>query len=216
VRSLLGQMISLIVITELIMTTLFASAQPSDNDIQSQADELAKTLSPDAGLEIPPDLLVPVDENGSYIVVVFMMILLGATVFCWIGFRKSARKTPLIGREELPDEAALRRLNRLKQRQLQYDPFYVALARIVKSYLKDRWDLDLFEKTTDELKSIITPKEVMDEKDLLALVEMMESCDRVKFSGCAPREGKLVEDLSLAVDFVKRTAAFSKQEEVAL
>ncbi|OQX88610.1 hypothetical protein B6D60_01855 [candidate division KSB1 bacterium 4484_87] len=60
---------------------------------------------------------------------------------------------------------------------------YYVLSKIARRYLKEKYDIDALELTTDEILETLSDREDMDENLIDMIDEVLRTCDLAKFSG---------------------------------
>lgn len=140
----------------------------------------------------------------------FSLLLLGAAiVYVVMGGKKEKKKE--ISQEELVktlQEQTIHQLEQLKPGMLEQTPdlFYVALTRILRSYIEQHYELPAETSTTEEFFSKIQTSSVLGKKDSQGLSEFLQSADRVKFARQDASEADRQEALDYALAFVRRSS----------
>jgi len=109
---------------------------------------------------------------------------------------------------ELPEVAALRELNSLKEekpwKHNMIKQYHIRLSEILRRYLEGRYNFSAMELTTGEiLQSLKTLK--CSDHDVRQVTGILNVSDLVKFAKAVPGEGENALQVDLAISFVKNT-----------
>jgi hypothetical protein len=119
-------------------------------------------------------------------------------VFIFYLWRKRGQDNPLKNIQffnKNPKKDSVKKLNRLKFKDMSSDIFYNKLSIILKEYLENEYYIISFEMTSSELRKFF------DDKDLIALLEKIDS---VKFANKEYNNIEKKYDLELAKKIVRK------------
>lgn len=169
--------------------------------------EVRSPLKPNEAELREPDLLRPLPEEGSRtaLFIVAALLLAGAGTLTWMRIRRG--KVSLRDVPPSPGQEALRALARLERRRPEtpqaMDDYYVTLSFILRRYIRDRFKVAALEKTTDEILSGLHAIGGPAEEGMASLGELLERCDKIKFTDRRADPDRAMEDLRAAVLFVR-------------
>ncbi len=146
---------------------------------------------------------------------VYIYILAGISLMALVGyyFYKSKNKkqqlVPVMVEIKIPcHEKALTALRLLDQKQLWQQglikEYQSGLTEIVREYLKERYNFNAMEMTTDEIISELN-KTGFDNRYNHDLTNILQIADLVKFAKAEPEENIHSSFMSKAVDFIENT-----------
>jgi hypothetical protein len=108
-----------------------------------------------------------------------------------------------------PWEIAYARLGELDGRHLpeagEFDPFYVELSDILRSYIEQRFTLHAPERTTPEFLNEASGSGVLTDSHQRRLARFLLHCDRVKFAQYEPTEEEMEQSFALVLHFIDET-----------
>ena len=93
--------------------------------------------------------------------------------------------------------------------------FYSRLSDILRTYIEQGFHCPALERTTNELLRDVRKRAVFDSESLLALKELLESGDLVKFAKFRPEVDEALRDHALAVKVVEKTRHHLKEADHA-
>jgi hypothetical protein len=133
------------------------------------------------------------------------------SVICYLLWRK--RKLALAGPPPPPpvpaDVTALQKLQQLAQTDWlqtgKIKEFYIAISEIVRAYLEDGFKTPALERTTSELMRDLRRRSDIPVERQVALKELLEACDLVKFAKFRPDTAEASQAHASAVKFVEQT-----------
>lgn len=106
-------------------------------------------------------------------------------------------------------EVAYDRLRDLDSRHLprsgQYEPYYVELSAVLRTYIEARFTLHAPERTTQEFLAEASSSGLMSDAHQKLLAGFLRHCDRVKFAQFQPTIDEMDRSLALALQFVDDT-----------
>lgn len=124
------------------------------------------------------------------------IILAGAILFLVLySIKRKKRNLPVFSRPPKPKEpahvVALRELDRIKEEKLwqkeKIKTFYSEITEVLRIYIEDRFEIPAMEQTTDEiLTQFRNRKELLGEKSLTNLSQILTLADLVKFAKYIP------------------------------
>jgi hypothetical protein len=137
-----------------------------------------------------------------------VLALVIAGVAVWSHHRKARQGPP----PEPPvpvDQMALERLRNILQTRLlekgQIKEFYSAISDSVRAYIENGFACPALERTTSELLRDLRTRALFSSDKLVALKQLLEDCDLVKFAKFRPEAGEALKAHAAAVQFVEQT-----------
>ncbi|MDR2963115.1 MAG: hypothetical protein LBU90_05745 [Bacteroidales bacterium] len=122
--------------------------------------------------------------------IAFLLILIAVCIIIWV---KRPKQLPLFTKEEViipAHEKALQQLEALKAKKLcehdKYKQFYTELTDIVRAYFAERYGIQTFEKTSDELIFDIAAGGKVAHSVVNDLRMVLQEADLVKFAKHTP------------------------------
>ncbi len=175
--------------------------------------EIDTTRGP-ADIKMPYDAPVTLKEATPYLL---GSILLGALIFLLVySLQRRKKKLPLFARMPKPREpahvVALRELDRIREEKMwqkdRIKEFYTDITGVLRTYIEERFGIPAMEQTTEEIiTTFLSNRELIREKSLDHLSQMLPLADLVKFARYLP----MPEDHNLvlmnAYFFVNETKA---------
>ena len=160
--------------------------------------------------------LKPIIKEGKNITDYYHLMVIAAAIlgllliwFLWTKTRN--RKTEVVQEEEIIKPAhviALNKLNGLKEEELwqkgQIKEYQSKLTFAIREYLENRYDIQALESTTDEISRELK-KQDFGGDDEMALKEILQVADLVKFAKGTPDVSVHERFLDKAVNFVNKT-----------
>jgi hypothetical protein len=144
----------------------------------------------------------------SGLVIFSLMVITIAVIF----IRRMLRKQPVLASlkpQDPPDLVALRELDRLKEMKLwqqgKTKEYYTRLTEIVRLYIEYRFNVPALEQTSSEILHSLRFTALEDESTFLALKQLLELADLVKFAKVLPLPDENEGNLLNAYVFVNRT-----------
>lgn len=139
----------------------------------------------------------------------------GGAVWLWRKRQKELQGSP--PPPPVPaDETALKKLRELRTAGWaetgRIKEFYSALSDILRSYLENGFHCPALERTTNELIRDLRNRSVFSPERLMALKELLEACDLVKFAKFRPHVMEAFNDHMQAVQFVEQTRTMLSQK----
>jgi hypothetical protein len=124
------------------------------------------------------------------------IILAGAILFLVLySIKRKKKNLPVFSRPPKPKEpahvVALRELDRIKEEKIwqkeKIKAYYSEITEVLRIYIEDRFEIPAMEQTTDEiLTSFRNRKELLSEKSLANLSQILSLADLVKFAKYIP------------------------------
>ena len=137
---------------------------------------------------------LPYDKYRIFLISLILFLV----VFIFYLWRKRGQDNPLKNIQffnKNPKKDSVKKLNRLKFKDMSSDIFYNKLSIILKEYLENEYYIISFEMTSSELRKFF------DDKDLIALLEKIDS---VKFANKEYSNTEKKYDLELAKKIVRK------------
>ena len=145
--------------------------------------------------------------------IVGIVALLLAIAACVIILIKRPKHIPLFVKEEViipPHEKALTALEELKAKKLcehdKYKQFYTELTDILRSYFEDAFDIQTFEKTSDEMIFDIAASGKVSHVIVSELQTIVKEADLVKFAKYIPILQTAYQHSGMALHIINETA----------
>jgi hypothetical protein len=168
----------------------------------------------------PADFLPPLEMSFPWKWVLgwlLVIAVIGALIarMYWKVWRKRKGVAPVAATEAFvrklsSDEEAIERLARLEREAFwkggRFKPHYFGVSEILKKYIERRFEFDAAESTTRELLRALSDRGVAS-SHLMALTELFERLDRVKFTDFVPSEDEAVSVLNDARSWVQAARA---------
>ena len=168
--------------------------------------------------------LKPIIKEGKNITDYYHLMVIAAAIlgllliwFLWTKTRN--RKTEVVQEEEIIKPAhviALNKLNGLKEEELwqkgQIKEYQSKLTFAIREYLENRYDIQALESTTDEISRELKKHDFAGD-DEMALKEILQVADLVKFAKATPDVSVHERFLDKAVNFVNKTKVVLTPEE---
>ncbi len=160
--------------------------------------------------------LKPIIKEGKnlsdyYHLFVIAAALLGMLLIWFLWTKTRNRKTEVVAEVEEVKPAhiiALDKLNGLKEEELwqkgQIKEYQSKLTFAIREYLENRYDIQALESTTDEISRELKKHDFAGQ-DEMALKEILQVADLVKFAKATPDVSVHERFLDKAVDFVNKT-----------
>ena len=108
-----------------------------------------------------------------------------------------------------PELTALQALNQLKEsgliENLEFEPFYVDVSRILRRYIEERFALHAPEMTTEEFIQEASASHKLNTDHHMLVHHFLEECDMVKFAKLEPDQTAMGRVWESAVRFVNET-----------
>jgi len=194
------------IIPPIPFTLLNSSAEAYTVYSDTKSVNIESTLAKIGDLGDIKDIKEPLSiGNGIllYILIVIILLIIGAYIYY---HRKTLAQTILASKPKLPPyEIALLALNDLVASDLLSrgltKEYYIRLAEIMRNYISNSFDIETFEKTTQELYQNLKDR-LIDKKITLKIKELFENCDLVKFAKFTPKENQCAYDIELAKTIV--------------
>jgi hypothetical protein len=164
--------------------------------------------------DIKPPEEVPFDWRPIAVgaAAVLIVALLGAGLFYFLNRPRRQRVLP----PQLPHEAAIAALNRLRARHLidegKFEEYYVQLSAIVRRYLEDRFHLRAPEMTTEEFLAAAAGDGRLIQPHRRLLGDFLSQADLVKFARHLPSLDDSEGAYTAARRFVEETRPTSSPQ----
>ncbi len=178
--------------------------------------EIDTTRGP-TDIKMPYGAPLTLKEVTPYILGV---ILIGAIIFFLLySIKRKKNNQPIFARPQKPKEpahiVALRELDRIKNEKIwqqgKTKQYYSELTDTLREYIEDRFGIRAMEQVTDEiLSSFRAQKDLLNEKNMANLSQILQLADLVKFAKYQPLPDDDNLSLMNAYFFVNET----KKEEV--
>ena len=141
------------------------------------------------------------------------IIVIGMIIFLIYYFRQKGKHEPVFkprSKPKIPAHIiALSELENLKAKKLwqegRFKEYYTELIDIIRVYLADQFGIDAMEKTSDEIKNIVSKDQNIDAHLKQKLSEALDVSDLVKFAKEQPLANINDNNLQNLVDFVDKT-----------
>ncbi|MCP3659231.1 MAG: hypothetical protein GY830_02510 [Bacteroidetes bacterium] len=143
------------------------------------------------------------DIKKSWLNFWFLLLLLpliGVIIFLYFKKQKEIQKKALTA-----DILALKKLRELKHKKLPTKEFYFYLSEILKEYLENRYQINILEKTTNEIFYILKNNNILDRSQLNSLKIFLEEADLVKFAKFIPTQKTTEIHYKYVQNFIERT-----------
>ncbi|MBW1867611.1 MAG: hypothetical protein JRI38_07715 [Deltaproteobacteria bacterium] len=192
-----------------------SSPMGAENDAPAKTDPArAEVTKTDHAPEPMKDIhdIKPVEETG-FDPALLLYIIAGLVIAMLIGgliyylLRRSKNKITTVEPTLLPEETARRLLDGLSVFDtMPAREFYFQLSTILRGYIKDRFNINAPEMTTEELLPRIE-KIDMDRKLRKDVKKLLSTADPIKFAGLHAACEQMGKDLLFAKIFVKSTTS---------
>ena len=110
-----------------------------------------------------------------------------------------------------PHKTALEALQQLKSsgviEEQQFEPFYVGVSGILRSYIEARFSLDAPDMTTEEFIQEATQSQALHADHQQLVADFLQECDMVKFAKMEPDQHAMLQVWDSAVRFVNETTS---------
>jgi len=176
--------------------------------------------------DIKPPLKAPLTFREVLPFIITGIILAAVVLFIIYYIRRRRKNAPVIRFKKVrivpAHETALLALQKLKDDKLwqqnKVKLYYVTLTDIIRKYIKERFEVDALEMTTDEIMMHIRKSDIADElKNKLKY--MLQLADLVKFAKAQPIANEHDVCMANAFDFVNGTIpaiVIEEETEVAI
>ena len=154
--------------------------------------EIDTTRGP-TDIKMPYGAPLTLKEVTPYILGV---ILIGAIIFFLLySIKRKKKNQPIFARLQKPKEPAhiiaLRELDRIKSQKIwqqgKTKQYYSELTDILREYIEDRFGIRAMEQVTDEiLSSFRVQKDLLNDKNMANLSQILQLADLVKFAKYKP------------------------------
>ncbi|MBN1252792.1 MAG: hypothetical protein JXA16_11700 [Bacteroidales bacterium] len=156
--------------------------------------------------------------KNYYLYMIGILALALITFLIWYYIKKKRENKPLIEIKKPQEPAhiiALRKLGNLKEKKLwqsgKEKAYYSELTDIIREYIKNRFNIHTFEKTSYQLLENIKISKIVDNERYNELSNLLNLSDLAKFAKYKPLPDE--NDLSMknAIIFIKETLVEKKE-----
>jgi hypothetical protein len=144
----------------------------------------------------------------SGLIILSLMVITIAVIL----FKRMLRKQPVLASSkpsDPPDIIAIRELDQLKEMKLwqqgRTKEYYTRLTEIVRLYIENRFSVPALEQTSSEILHSLRFTALEDDSTFLALKQLLELADLVKFAKALPLPDENEGNMLNAYVFVNRT-----------
>lgn len=165
---------------------------------------------------------VTLAEASPYILGAILILAIAFFIFYY--FQRRKKNKPMFGKPAKPKEAphvvALRELEHIRESKLWLEPdkiklFYSEVSDTLRIYIKDRFNINAPEFTSDEtIQAFTKQKNLLSEKSFTQLKDILKLSDLVKFAKYQPLPDDHNLSLMNAFFFVNDTKLEERKTEV--
>lgn len=173
--------------------------------------EVQSVLPSDASSELKPVLgeLQPLNEmtTTSQIGLLLLGLLaVGAAVFGFLFWKKSRRYVQRRNAYELARQRLDQELGKVApETDAEIEDYFVAISKIVRTYLEDRFDLRAPDLTTEEFLDLAGSANDLSRSHQHLLRDFLKQADLVKFAGVRASQDEIKRAAELASQFLEET-----------
>lgn len=152
-------------------------------------------------------IFIPFWKTRTFNLTIIILLLIIAGIITYLVIQHIKRKNAL-KRILTPAEWALQELGLLKpqeyQKKEEFKKFYFAITKIMKAYIKKEYNLDLTEKTDDEMIAYLQERSIIDKNFIANLKTVLESSLLIKFANAQALREQAEKDLSTLISLIQK------------